>query len=91
MKSKLIIVLLCVLILAGCATLKSTTGGACKELTKATEKLNKAIIIARVAHEQDPNIVTSDNIRELIVLHDSIQSLAGTACVLNSLVPDKVK
>lgn len=89
MKNNIIIFLLCILVLCGCASLKSTTGGACRELTKATEKINKAIIIARVAHQQDPNLVTSDNIRELIVLHDSIQTLAGTACVLNSLVPNK--
>lgn len=84
---KILSLFLCLLFFIGCA---SPLNKVCKELTKAQEKLVKVVIIAQVAKQEDPNLVTEENIEKLIYLRDTISNLAGTACALDKMIPEKL-
>lgn len=77
---------LCVCLFCGCA---NSMKRACRDLTNATNKLNKAIVIAQAVHQEDPNLVTQGHINELVMLRDSVMNLAGTTCILENLLPEK--
>lgn len=68
----------------GCA---SPLKKACRELTNARDKLSKAVVIAQVANQEDPNLVSEGNIMELIKLRDSVEGLMDAACFLDEIVP----
>lgn len=91
MKSRLIIVLLCiVMVMAGCGTLKHATNSSCKELLKVRDRLDQGILIANVAHQKDPNIITQAHIVELTRIRDIVGALSIEMCIISDLIPDKL-
>lgn len=77
--------ILCLFLVTGCA---STMGKACKELNKATDRINQAIVVAKNIHLEDPNMVSEGQIYYLIELRDSVMGLAGSACILENILPE---
>lgn len=81
----ILLVLICALFF-GCKS-NPTLNKACEEMNKVYTKLEKGIPVAQKAHEDDPNVVTAQNLEDYLRLVNTVEKLKNSVCFINELIP----